>query len=112
VILREDSEEARREARRFVRTQKKPLIEAENPHAGDDYGLAELEHTLEHEFDDYVDDRTILAGTPDECIEQVEHVREATGCDEIICRVSTIGWDHKKAMETIDLLGEKVLPSF
>jgi alkanesulfonate monooxygenase SsuD/methylene tetrahydromethanopterin reductase-like flavin-dependent oxidoreductase (luciferase family) len=112
AVVREDPEHAREAGKRFVRMQKKPLIEAENPHSGDDYGLAELESTLENSFEEYITERAILVGTPDECIEQLDRIESATGCEQVVCRVSNHSWPHDESLETLELLGEAVLPSF
>lgn len=112
VVVREDPERARDAGKRFVRMQKKPLIEAENPHSGDNYGLAELDATLDNSFEEYITERAILVGTPDECIEQLDRIVAATGCDQVVCRLSSHSWSHEASLETLELLGEEVVPSF
>jgi len=113
VIVREDARKARETAKRFLRAQQKSLMEESSPHSGSQYDReAELDRTLEHEFEEYICERMIAVGTPDECIEQFRHIQEATGCDQVLCRVSTVDWPHEAVMETLDLLGTDVLPSF
>jgi len=70
--------------------------------------LDELDRFLEREFDE----RLILVGTPDECIEKIQEIHDRTDFDELKLRVSTQGWNPADTERTIELLGEKVLPSF
>jgi len=108
VIVREDPREAREAGKRFLRLQKQPLFEDDSTYASGEY---DLEATLEN-FDEFLKGRAILVGTPKECIDHLERIEAATGCDQVICRISTHSWHHEDAMETLDLLGTEVLPSF
>jgi len=109
VVVREDPGEARRLGREFMRRQKKPLFEARSEYASGEF---DLETELGGAFEDYIDRRAILVGTPDECTEHLERIASATDCDQVVCRISTQGWNHAAAMETLDLLGTEILPSF
>lgn len=109
IVIREDPAEARRLGREFMRRQKKPLFEARSEYASGEF---DLEAELGQNFEEYIDRRSILVGTPDECTEHLERIASATGCDQFVCRISTQGWDHERAMNTLDLLGTDVLPSF
>lgn len=108
VIAREDEDTALNLANRFIALQKQPHVEEGNPHA----------ESIDPEFDsntelrEYVNNRVFIAGTPDQCIEKIEKIQAATGCDELILRISCKGWSHEDTTETLELLGTEVLPSF
>lgn len=113
TVVREDEAEARTAGKEFVVAQKKPIFEAEESPYADSYnGFDEFAATLEWDFQGYVDGGTFLAGTPDECIDRLTAIRDATDCDEVIFRVSAPGLAESGTTETIELLGNEVLPSF
>lgn len=134
VIVRETHAEAEAAATEFLKCRTRP-----HKRAGSPYFTAEFEEHLaaqgrefeistdedleafldEHaafeigdDLGSYVEENAFIAGTPDECIEQIERIFERTGCAELIMRLSCTGWDREATMETLDLLGQEVLPSF
>lgn len=133
VIVRETHAEAESAAKEFLRCRTRP-----HKRAGSPYFTAEFEEHLAAEgrefeintdedleafleeyaafeigdLDSYVAENAFIAGTPDECIEQIDRIFERTGCDELNMRLSCTGWDREATMETLDLLGQEVLPSF
>lgn len=59
-----------------------------------------------------VEDRVIL-GSPQECIEQIEQWREATGSDYFVLRFRHgEGPAHEQTLRALRLFGEKVIPHF
>lgn len=134
VVVRETHEEAVMATTEFVKCRTRPHMEAGSPYftaafeaylesqgrelrIEDEQDLeAYLDEQAEYEIggdlDAYVRENVFIAGTPDECIEQIDRVSSATGCDELILRLSCAGWGREATMETLDLLGREVLPSF
>jgi alkanesulfonate monooxygenase SsuD/methylene tetrahydromethanopterin reductase-like flavin-dependent oxidoreductase (luciferase family) len=134
AVVRETHEEALRATKEFVKSRARPFVrggysnltasfeeqlesQGRDPRIERERDLeAYLEEFAEYEVGDdlaaYVEETVFVAGTPDECIEQIDRIGEATGCDELILRSSCAGWDRDATMETLDLLGREVLPSF
>ena len=78
----------------------------------DRYAERYVDHLLHDGFDDYVSTQLFVAGTPDECVRQLERIVEQTGCREIVFRLHADGLPLEASTETLTLLGEDVLPSF
>lgn len=134
VIVRESHEEALAATAEFVKCRTRPHMREGSPYfteAFEEYlasqgrelhidSEADLEAYLdEHaEFEiggdlgAFVDQNVFIAGTPDEAIEQIDRLFEVTGCDELNLRISCSGWGREETLETLDLLGREVLPSF
>lgn len=134
VIVRDTHEEAVEAATEFVKCRTRPHMKAGSPHftaAFEDYlesqgrelrieSEADLEAYLDEQAEyeiggdltAYTEENVFIAGTPEECIEQIDRVVDVTGCDELNLRISCAGWDRQATMETLDLLGREVLPSF
>lgn len=134
VVVRETHEAAVTAATEFVKCRTRPHMVAGSPYftaAFEEYlesqgrelrieSRADLEAYLEEQaeyeiggdLDAYVEENAFIAGTPDECIEQIDRVVDATGCDELNLRISCAGWDRSATIETLDPLGREVLPSF
>jgi len=80
------------------------------------YTAQPLEHhragTLEHLNFDYLHGSgSCVVGDPDECIETARRY-EAAGCDLLLCLVNPYAIPHEKVMQSIELLGTKVIPAF
>ncbi len=54
---------------------------------------------------------TCVLGTPDQCIETCRRY-EAAGVDQLLCLVNPYKVPHDKVMQTIQLMGEHVIPEF
>jgi len=81
-----------------------------------EYTAAPLEHHraghLEHlNFDFLHGSGSCIVGDPDECIETARRY-EAAGCDLLLCLVNPYAIPHEKVMQSIELLGTKVIPHF
>ncbi|MFB6310907.1 MAG: LLM class flavin-dependent oxidoreductase [Salinirussus sp.] len=109
TVVRESENEALDGLKRLKRAFHEPLIERGHPYSPT---AAELEETLSGDFRQYVEERALVAGTPDEVIQQLERIETETGADEVVLRISTCGLPKKEGLRTIELLGEEVLPSF
>lgn len=134
VVVRDTHEEALKATTEFVKCRTRPHMREGSPYftaAFEDYlasqgrelrieSEADLEAYLDEQaeyeiggdLNTYVEENVFIAGTPDGCIEQIDRLLEITGCDELNLRLSCAGWDHEATMETLDLLGREVLPSF
>lgn len=134
VIVRESHAEAVAAAKEFLKCRTRPHRRAGSPYytaefeahlkargqlpdletdAGleaflDDYA----EYTIGDDLESFVQENAFIAGTPGECIEQIDRISDVTGCDELNLRLSCTGWDREATMETLDHLGNDVLPSF
>ena len=53
----------------------------------------------------------VIAGTPSEVVER-SRAYEATGADLLLCLVNPYKIPHAQVMQTIELMGERVLPKF
>ncbi|HXA31403.1 MAG TPA: LLM class flavin-dependent oxidoreductase [Acidimicrobiales bacterium] len=62
-------------------------------------------------YDDLLGKGAVLAGDPSRCIEVAKRY-EAAGCELLMCLVNPYNIPHEKMMQSIELLGEKVLPEF
>jgi probable F420-dependent oxidoreductase len=67
--------------------------------AGEDVGL-----------DDFIRDRDV-AGTPDDCVAQLDAFREVTGCSHVLVTFGSPG-GHAQRVAALELFGREVLPAF
>jgi alkanesulfonate monooxygenase SsuD/methylene tetrahydromethanopterin reductase-like flavin-dependent oxidoreductase (luciferase family) len=58
-----------------------------------------------------VDSGACVLGTPDQCLEACKRY-EAAGVDLLLCLVNPYKISHEAVMQTIDLMGKHVIPSF
>ena len=72
----------------------------------DDAGLLEL-LTLEY----LAESGACVLGTPDDCLELCKRY-EAAGVDLLLCLVNPYKIGHEQVMQTIELMGAEVIPSF
>ena len=134
VIVRETHAEAVAATTEFVKCRTRPHMKAGSPYftaAFEDYlesqgrelrieSEADLEAYLDEQAEyeiggdlsAYTEENVFIADTPDECVEQIDRIADTTGCDELNLRISCAGWGREATMETLDLLGREVLPSF
>jgi alkanesulfonate monooxygenase SsuD/methylene tetrahydromethanopterin reductase-like flavin-dependent oxidoreductase (luciferase family) len=57
-----------------------------------------------------IEEGRLLAGTPKDCVGQVERVRRETGLDCINCAFSWGGLDDETAMRSMRLFAQEVIP--
>ena len=68
--------------------------------------------SIEHLTMDYLmSENACVCGDPDQAIEMFR-AYEATGCDIVFCLFNPYNVPHEKVMQTIELMGEKVIPHF
>jgi alkanesulfonate monooxygenase SsuD/methylene tetrahydromethanopterin reductase-like flavin-dependent oxidoreductase (luciferase family) len=72
----------------------------------DDAGLLDL-LTLEY----LAEAGACVLGTPDDCLELCKKY-EAAGVDLLLCLVNPYKIGHEQVMQTIELMGTEVIPSF
>jgi alkanesulfonate monooxygenase SsuD/methylene tetrahydromethanopterin reductase-like flavin-dependent oxidoreductase (luciferase family) len=63
-------------------------------------------------LDDIVRAGRWVIGDPDDCIEQISMYRDQLGADHLIFAMPWPAAAHRQRLETIELLGERVLPAF
>jgi alkanesulfonate monooxygenase SsuD/methylene tetrahydromethanopterin reductase-like flavin-dependent oxidoreductase (luciferase family) len=74
--------------------------------ARDDEGLLQY-----LDLDYLVSNQACVLGTPEECLEACRRYEEA-GVDLLLCLVNPYKIEHEAVMQTIQLMGEKVIPHF
>ena len=62
-------------------------------------------------FEELAKDRFII-GDPEECIRQIEEYQQRLGANWVMVRVQWPGMDNAKAMRTLELMGEHIIPAF
>jgi alkanesulfonate monooxygenase SsuD/methylene tetrahydromethanopterin reductase-like flavin-dependent oxidoreductase (luciferase family) len=62
-------------------------------------------------MDILMDMNACVCGTPDDAIEQCKRYEDA-GVDLLLCLVNPYDIAHDKVMQTIELVGEHVIPEF
>ena len=58
-----------------------------------------------------MDSGACVLGTPEECIETCRRY-EAAGVDQLLCLVNPYKIGHDAVMQTIQMMGEHVIPAF
>lgn len=61
------------------------------------------------EFEDKLMDRFVV-GNPKECAEKLARIHDRLGITEVLCRMQFPNMPHHMVMDSIELLGEKVMP--
>jgi alkanesulfonate monooxygenase SsuD/methylene tetrahydromethanopterin reductase-like flavin-dependent oxidoreductase (luciferase family) len=56
--------------------------------------------------------RTVICGSPDTCIKQLEHIQKVTGLDHLMGMQQFWSIPHHKVMRSIELFGRHVIPRF
>ena len=54
----------------------------------------------------------VLAGSPEQVIEQIQELGEVSGINYLLVWTETMGMDHRKVMSSLGLIAEKVAPAF
>ena len=57
-------------------------------------------------------EREMLAGSPEDVIEQIQELREVCGIEYVSAFMDAGGVPHDKVMRSIELFGTKVMPKF
>ena len=63
-------------------------------------------------MDYLLDHRTVICGSPDTCIKQLEHIQKTTGLDHMMGMQQFWSIPHEKVMKSIKLFGKHVIPHF
>ena len=63
-------------------------------------------------MDYFLRNRTVICGSPDTCIEQLEYIQKTTGVDHVMCMQQFWSVPHEKTMKSIELFGKYVIPHF
>lgn len=63
-------------------------------------------------MDYLIDNRTVICGSPDTCIKQLEHIQKVTGLDHLMGMQQFWSIPHEKVMNSIKLFGQHVIPHF
>lgn len=61
---------------------------------------------------DFLDERNLLVGTPDQVAEKVHELGEELDLQDLLLWTTHPGMDHGKAMRSFELFAEKVMPQF
>ena len=59
---------------------------------------------------DFLQGRSLIAGSPDYVAERIAELRELTGIETLLVGIGTHGVPHEKIMRCLDLLSERVIP--
>lgn len=105
LYIARDRETAWKEAEPYLRHKYEVYV-----NWGQDKALPESD-PLALPFPELVRDRFII-GDPDDCIAQISRYRDRLGVTLIGFRVHWPGMEIAKAIQAVELLGEKVLPHF
>ena len=62
-------------------------------------------------LDYLVDTGACVLGTPDQCVAMCKQYEQA-GVDLLLCLVNPYKIGHEQVMQTIELMGEQVIPHF
>jgi alkanesulfonate monooxygenase SsuD/methylene tetrahydromethanopterin reductase-like flavin-dependent oxidoreductase (luciferase family) len=63
-------------------------------------------------MDYLINHRTVICGSPDTCIKQLEHIQNITGLDHLMGMQQFWSIPHEKVMKSIELFGKHVIPHF
>ena len=71
----------------------------------------ELEESLNKELTfDFVDERSLFFGSPDQVVEKIMELWEETNIEQIAFKCSWPGFPHEHAMRSLNLLANEVIP--
>ena len=59
---------------------------------------------------DFLQNRSIIAGSPDHVAEQLAELESTTGVQTVLASVGTRGVPHRKLMRCLELMSERVIP--
>jgi alkanesulfonate monooxygenase SsuD/methylene tetrahydromethanopterin reductase-like flavin-dependent oxidoreductase (luciferase family) len=69
------------------------------------------DESLSVPFEELLKDRFIV-GTPEECSEEIERYRDLLGVNHLLLRLQWPGMPQRDVLRQIELIGEKVIPSW
>jgi alkanesulfonate monooxygenase SsuD/methylene tetrahydromethanopterin reductase-like flavin-dependent oxidoreductase (luciferase family) len=69
------------------------------------------DESLSVPFEELLKDRFIV-GTPEECSEEIERYRDLLGVNHLLLRLQWPGMPQRDVLREIELIGEKVIPSW
>ncbi|MBV9734912.1 MAG: LLM class flavin-dependent oxidoreductase [Acidisphaera sp.] len=84
-----------------------PRIYLDPDEALDKETEAALKKRITYEF---VKERSLLFGTPDQVVEKILHLHQSTGIEQLVVKCSWPGLPHEQCMRSIRLLADEVLP--
>lgn len=105
LYIAEDAATAWREAKPYIEGKYQAYVQW-----GQGKALPQ-DDRLDLPFEELVQDRFIV-GDPDQCVEQISRYQQKLGVNHMLFRLPWPGMDQLKALRTIKLLGERVLPHF
>ena len=59
---------------------------------------------------DFLQNRSVIAGSPDHVAEQLAELESTTGVQTVLASVGTRGVPHRKLMRCLELMSERVIP--
>lgn len=65
----------------------------------------------ESRFEEFAE-RRIIVGTPEQCIEQIEHYREVLDIDHLMFRFSYHDMDYEETISRMERIATEILPAF
>jgi len=60
---------------------------------------------------DFVRDRSVYFGPPEQIVQQILHLHRETGIDSVVFKTSWSGLPHAAARESVRRLGTEVIPA-
>jgi alkanesulfonate monooxygenase SsuD/methylene tetrahydromethanopterin reductase-like flavin-dependent oxidoreductase (luciferase family) len=110
TFLSENSEQARQRGNELLSTYYR-LVRTFEPSTKHRY-LAQIRASYETvEVEDVRRNRSLI-GTPDEIIERLEFFSAKFGITQFLCMCNTGGMTHEETVQTLRLMGERVIPHF
>ena len=68
--------------------------------------------TSEFTMDYVIDNRTVICGSPDTCIRQIEEITKVVKVDQLMLMKQFWAMPHEHTMKSIELFGKHVIPHF
>lgn len=65
----------------------------------------------ESSFEEFVEDRVIV-GTPEQCVDQIQHYREQFGVDHLMFRFTYHDMSYEDTIETMETIADDIIPAF
>jgi probable F420-dependent oxidoreductase len=106
LYVAEDPATARRDIEPFLMKKYKQYYSWGNPNL-----RAAFKREEDMTFESLLEE-TIIVGSPDECITQIEKYEKELGVTQMIFRIQHQGFSHEKTIMAMKTLGEKVIPHF
>lgn len=64
------------------------------------------------QWDQLLDRGDLICGSPEECIKQIERMRDKYGFTQILCWTRLAGLEHRKVIRSMELMQTHVIPHF